>query len=120
RLEFSVCLQQTATESHVDQDVEKKRFLSAFPTSLGELSKKDDEAKYMNLAEYDVIIAIDPDWSQLKVNQLTMLKEWVGAHSGGIIFVAGPVHSYFLAHPGGADITALQSIFPVALKDSRL
>ena len=123
RLELSVFLQQTAKEDNVDQDVKKERLLSEFPKYLGELKKdtKDGNAeKYLNLAEYDVIIAMDPDWSQLKLEQLKMVQDWVGAHAGGIIFVAGPVHSYFLARPAGMDISALQSIYPVILEDSRL
>ena len=48
------------------------------------------------------------------------LKEWVGDHSGGVIFVAGPVFSYQLARPGGRDFSGLLSIYPVVLQDNRL
>jgi hypothetical protein len=51
---------------------------------------------------------------------MNLLKEWVGTHGGGIVFVAGPVFSYQLARPAGRDINALLSIYPVVLKDARL
>ncbi|HMF20472.1 MAG TPA: hypothetical protein VKE98_24900, partial [Gemmataceae bacterium] len=48
------------------------------------------------------------------------LKEWVGTHAGGIVFVAGPVHTFHLSRPAGLDLTSLATIYPVVLKDSRL
>lgn len=115
RLELTVFLQSAGRESHVDQDVEKERLLDQFPDKLGL-----DDGKHLSLSEYDVIVAIDPDWTQLNPSQLRLLKEWVGTHAGGVIFVAGPVHSFLLARPAGRDISSLLSIYPVVLKDSRL
>ncbi len=115
RMEMSVFL-QNGREDNVDQDVEPDRLLSDFPDVLGANTGK----KYMSLSDYDVVIAFDPDWSRLSDKQLKNLKEWVETHSGGIIFVAGPVHSYQLARPAGRDINALLALYPVVLKDSRL
>ena len=56
------------------------------------------------MSDYDVIVAFDADWTTLDVSQLQMLKDWVGTHAGGIIFMAGPVHTFHLARPGGLDI----------------
>ena len=114
RIEMSVLL-QTGHEDHVDQDVESERLLSPFPDTLGPAKEK-----YMSLADYDVIVAFDADWTALNANQLKMVKDWVGTHAGGVIFVAGPVHTFHLAHPGGLDLSSLLTIFPVIPRDSRL
>jgi len=116
RADLAVYL-QTGKEDEVDQDVEKEWLLTHFPDKLGPDDPRD---KHSSLNEYDVIIAMDPDWTALDAKQLKLLEEWVGNHSGGVIFVAGPVHTFHLARPGGVDISSLVTIFPVTLKDSRL
>ena len=118
RMEMCICL-QTGREEHVDQDVDPERMLTDFPNKLG---PDDPGQKYMSLNDYDVIIAFDPDWFKLTPKQLNGLKEWVGTHAGGIVFVAGPVYTYQLArnNPNGRDITELLKIFPVVPKDNRL
>jgi hypothetical protein len=116
RVELTVFL-QTGREEGVDQDVEGEKLLNHFPDRLGPDDPRDKGASLNN---YDVIIAFDPDWTALDVNQLKMLKDWVGTHAGAIIFIAGPVHTYHLARPGGLDLSSLLTIFPVYLKDSRL
>lgn len=116
RMELSVLL-QTGRADHVEQDVEKERMLTAFPDRLAE----DPANKHMSLSEYDVIIAIDPDWRELDENQAKLLKEWVANQAGGIIFVAGPVHTFHVARPAGLEhLTHLQTLYPVVLSDSRL
>jgi hypothetical protein len=35
---------------------------------------EDPANKHMSLSEYDVVIAIDPDWTQLDENQAKLLK----------------------------------------------
>ncbi|HEV3025278.1 MAG TPA: hypothetical protein VGX76_22560, partial [Pirellulales bacterium] len=106
---------QTGREDNVDQDVESERLLSRFPDTLGPAKEK-----YMSLNDYDVIISFDADWTALDVNQLKLVKDWVGTHAGGIIFVAGPVYTFHLARPGGIDLSSLLTIYPVTLNDSRL
>ena len=64
RIELSVLL-QSGRQDHVEQDVEKERLLVNFPDQLAE----DAANKHMSLSEYDVIIAFDPDWTQLDENQ---------------------------------------------------
>jgi hypothetical protein len=114
RIDMSVFL-QTGREDHVDQDVESERLLAHFPDTLG-----PSKEKYMSLSDYDVIVAFDADWTALDVGQLKMIKDWVGTHAGGVIFVAGPMHTFHLARPGGLDLSSLLTIFPVVLRDSRL
>jgi hypothetical protein len=116
RVELSVLL-QTGRQDHVEQDVEKERLLTAFPDRLAE----DPSNKHMSLSEYDVVIAIDPDWRELDESQVKLLKEWVDTQAGGIIFVAGPVHTFHVARPAGFEyLTNLQTLYPVVLSDSRL
>jgi hypothetical protein len=117
RMEFCICNQSTGKEDHVDEDVEPERMLTDFPNTLG-LNKGGE--RFMSLSDYDVIIAFDPDWTRLSNNQRKLLNKWVGENAGGIIFVAGPVYSYQLARPGGQDLSALMSLYPVVPKDSRL
>ncbi|MBI2804842.1 MAG: hypothetical protein HYX68_07670 [Planctomycetes bacterium] len=116
RMEMSILL-QSGREDHVDQDVEPDRLLPSFPDRVG---PNVGGQKFMSLSDYDVIIAFDPDWEKLTMKQRAALKEWVGTHAGGVIFVAGPVNSYKLARPGGQDYSSILSVYPVVLKDSRI
>ncbi|MBM4069996.1 MAG: hypothetical protein FJ271_13745 [Planctomycetes bacterium] len=116
RMELAVFL-QTGGDDQVDQDVEKDWLLKHFPNRLGPDNPSDPHS---SLNEYDVILAFDPDWTLLEPKQLQLLKEWVGNHAGGIVFIAGPVNTFHLARPGGLDLSSLLTIFPVVLKDSRL
>src|SRR5262249_44183664 len=118
RVEMSVLLQTGRDEKNIDQDVEADRLLSRFPDQLGVGKEKN-----MSLSDYDVIIAIDPDWSQPDViGNLKNVRDWVGTHAGGVIFVAGPVHTYLLKFKQveAGDISPLQTIFPVYVKDARV
>ena len=74
----------------------------------------------MSMTDYDVIIAFDPDWWKLSVKQRELLNRWVDQYGGGLIFVAGPTHSYQLARPAGEDFSKLLPLIPVVLKDIRL
>jgi hypothetical protein len=117
RMEFCVCNQSTGKEDHVDEDVEPERMLTDFPNTLG-LNKGGE--RFMSLSDYDVIVAFDPDWTRLSVNQRKLLNKWVGENAGGIIFVAGPIYSYQLARWAKEDFSAIVSLYPVVPKDSRL
>jgi hypothetical protein len=130
RARLSVYLQTAKGLEDVQQDVDGSHLLHDFPSKLerpkgakkgdkGDASKEGDP---MNLKSYDVIIAFDPDWSQLSKIQKELLKEWVdGEHGGGIIFVAGPVHMLRLIPPVDEaklkawDLQPIYSLFPVIL-----
>lgn len=45
------------------------------------------------LFEYDCIVAFDPDWRELDANRQNLLERWVAEQAGGLIVVAGPVHT---------------------------
>lgn len=42
---------------------------------------------------YDVVILLDPDPQEFDQAWIDLLKEFVGQHSGGLLFMAGPKHS---------------------------
>ncbi|MBX9677984.1 MAG: hypothetical protein K2X38_04410 [Gemmataceae bacterium] len=116
RLELSVYL-QSGKEDNVEQEVEAERLLPRFPNRVG---PNDPSEKHLSLTDYDVIISFDADWTALDSATLKTVKDWVSNYAGGIVFVAGPVHTFHLARPAGADISSILSIFPVILTDSRL
>lgn len=45
------------------------------------------------LGEYDTLIAFDFDWRVLDQEQIDLLEAWVAEQAGGLILVAGPVHT---------------------------
>jgi hypothetical protein len=61
----------------VSQDA--NQILSEFPHTM-----KD-------LAQYDTIVAFDPDWRELDPQQIELVEKWIGEESGGLIAIAGPV-----------------------------
>ncbi|MBL8799745.1 MAG: hypothetical protein JNM56_38035 [Planctomycetia bacterium] len=72
-----------------------------------------------NLAYYDLIIAFDPDWTELNAEQQKHLTQWV-EQGGGLIFAAGPVHSGALASKENQEkLAAVRDLLPVAVADSR-
>jgi hypothetical protein len=120
RAELSIYLQ--LQREGIVQDVAPDRFLKHFPDRLGaEAGEGKGEDRYYNLSEYDLIIAFDPDWSQLQPEQLAALEKWVNMQAGGLILVAGPVNTYQLARLGNRDkLKPILDLFPVLLQDSVL
>lgn len=122
RAEVSICLQpapgRTEQRPGVVQDVDPERLLTNFPTRL-ESSGKDD--KLYALDEYDVVVAFDPDWTQLSDKQLKMLETWVDK-GGGLVGIGGPVNTLQLARPGSYKdkLKPLLDLYPVVLKDVRI
>lgn len=68
------------------------------------------------LFEYDCIVAFDPDWEALDENQVELLERWVAEKAGGLIVVAGPVHTpYWSSRPrGDARLDKIKALYPVA------
>jgi hypothetical protein len=119
RVELSICLQ--IQREGVVQDVAQERFLKFFPNRLGDEGANQAEDRYYNLAQYDLVIAYDPDWTQLLPEQLALLERWVNMQAGGLIFVAGPVNTYQLSRSGNREtMKPLLDLLPVTLQDSRL
>ena len=121
RAELSICLQnQAGRDGTAVQDVPPERLLNRFPTRLDTTSKPSDkpEDKYYNLNEYDLIIAFDPDWSELSEEQMQNLQSWVDNLGGGFAFVAGPIHTFQLARAAeDGRLKPLLEILPVVPDD---
>ncbi|GEM_PF-525331 len=92
---------------------EANALLEKFPESPGEL------------AAYDCVIGIDPDWGRLRLSAestsraLEALQSWVAEQAGGLIVVAGPVCAGdtvrgWLREPVTAKI---RELYPVELLD---
>lgn len=63
------------------------------------------------LFEYDVIVAFDPDWTQLDAQQVDLLEQWVAEEAGGLIAVAGPVHTASWAQ--SPEHGKIRALYPV-------
>jgi hypothetical protein len=117
KFDLTICL-QNATQGTV-QDVDPKKLLDQFPT---ELRAQDEDPN--NLAKYDVIVAFDPDWRQLlgkpdepaKINPQENLRKWVDQFGGGLIVIAGAVHTFTLARH--KDLGIVRELYPVILDDT--
>jgi hypothetical protein len=121
RAEVSIYLQ--LGRSDIVQDVPPERLLRHFPNVLsGENNPKETvEERYYNLARYDLVIAFDPDWTQLAPEEMALLEKWVGTHAGGLILVLGPVNTYQLSRSVNFEkVKPILDLFPVLLEDSRL
>src|SRR5439155_17422771 len=117
RMELSIYLQ--VHREGVVQDVPPDRFLRSFPTGLSDDGSDRAEDRYYSLAQYDLIIAFDPDWTQLSPDQLGHLERWVNQQAGGLILVAGPVNTYQLARRSNREpLKPILNLFPVILQDS--
>lgn len=64
---------------------------------------------------FDVVIAIDPDWSLVSATTLELLQEWVSTQAGGLILVAGAVNTPKLTRL--EDRSILDALYPVTLKE---
>src|SRR5262249_5035152 len=75
-----VCIYLQLARPEIYQDVPAEQLLTRFPTSFHAEDDPSDtpDTKFDNLGQYDVIIAFDPDWTQLSMEQLTLLEQWVG------------------------------------------
>jgi hypothetical protein len=62
-------------------------------------------ANLQELSQYDVVILFDPDVQALGANWSEMLQKFVGSAGGGLIFVAGELHSQQLLSGGEAAAT---------------
>ncbi len=46
-----------------------------------------------DLYQYDCIVGFDPDWTELDATQVELLEKWISEEAGGLIAVAGPIHT---------------------------
>jgi len=93
--QVDVCLQMAPPG--LSQDAH--RILAAFP------STKED------LYRYDSIVAFDPDWTLLDAQQVELLEKWVGEQAGGLVVIAGPIHT---AHwTQSPELGKIRALYPV-------
>lgn len=121
RAEMSVCLQVTDQKGDRAQDVPPERLLKQFPHYINNKKDAADKAdeRYYNLAQYDLIIAFDPDWTQVAPESLKLLEEWVD-DGGGLVVLAGPINTYQLARGANAEkLKPIIDLLPVVVEDSR-
>ena len=88
-------------QSGISQNADK--ILDRFPSSRNEM------------AEYDAVIAFDPNWRELSPEQIDILEFWVARQGGGLVLVAGSVHQGdaiigWVLDPGMDKIRALYPV----------
>jgi hypothetical protein len=117
KFDVTLCLQSIQYGSV--QDINPKKLLKQFPNKL-----RPRDVDPLNLANYDVIIALDVDWLQLVDKDSSspdgptqeLLKRWVEKLGGGLIVAAGPVHTFNLAR--NPQLETIRSLYPVVLDDT--
>jgi len=67
-----------------------------------------------DLAKYNVIVAFDPDWERLTEEQRGFLNRWVERDAGGLIAVAGELHTPRLAEEADS-LREVSVLYPVVL-----
>jgi len=82
---------------------EATSILGDFPTSRQEM------------ADYDCLVAFDPDWKALKPEQVDLLFDWVDQDHGGMIAVAGSVNTGRTAEGWvqDPDMAKIRRLYPV-------
>ncbi|MEO2034815.1 MAG: VWA domain-containing protein, partial [Planctomycetaceae bacterium] len=103
-INVDVWLQTVDAGSQLSVSQESDQLLVEFPPTPADMSR------------YDVVVAFDPDWSAIPAERLPILIDWVEKHAGGIILVAGDVHTPALASDSG-DLKVIQELFPVFLNE---
>ena len=93
-------LLQSASQA-ATQDARK--LLREFPQTADELDA------------YDVLVALDPDWSILSEQQNEWIESWISQRGGGLYFVPGPVNTprWLQRNPA----TKVTNLLPVTLPD---
>jgi hypothetical protein len=133
RAEVSIYLQtEGGVAGEIVQDVPPERLLTKFPdrldtnkTAAGD-TPEGKLAKYYNLDEYDLIIAFDPDWNEkdksgafrIPETAIKNVETWVSNLGGGLMYVAGPVHTFQLARADETNrLRPLLNILPIVPED---
>jgi hypothetical protein len=105
-IESDVWLQTVGAKEVGQVSQEAQNVLVAFPESEEQLF------------EYDVILAFDPDWTQVPPEGVGMINRWIEEFGGGMVLIAGESYTGELAR---ADETydAVREFYPVFLQDRR-
>lgn len=94
--------------SGISQSVDK--ILDAFPSDRVEM------------AQYDCVVAFDPDWRQLSNEQIDILEHWVARQGGGLITVAGAVNLADTVTGWTSDpaMDKIRALYPVDVASHRM
>lgn len=101
-IDSDVWLQTITDDNTAMVSQEATSLLTEFPQTAAELAK------------YHVIVAFDPDWSRLSAEQRQFLNRWVQRDAGGLIAVAGELHTPQLAQDA-EDLREISVLYPVVL-----
>jgi len=63
------------------------------------------------LYPYDCIVAFDPDWTLLDAQQADLLESWVAEEAGGLVVVAGPIHTASWVQ--SPELGKIRALYPV-------
>ncbi len=76
----------------------------------------DFPADRESMFEFDCVIAFDPDWRELTVQQSKLLEKWVAEQAGGMIVIAGPVFTpeWTRRARGDEAIDLIRRLYPVS------
>ncbi len=85
---------------------EARKLIYRFPETIEELYG------------YDVLLAFDPDWSQISPQQREMLSNWISNEGGGLVVVAGEINTPALAT--GEQFGDVRKLYPVILDEMGL
>ncbi|HTN77655.1 MAG TPA: VWA domain-containing protein, partial [Pirellulaceae bacterium] len=68
-----------------------------------------------DLFGYDCIVAFEPDWEALDEVQVQLLERWIAEKAGGLVVVAGPVHTAQWAgrRRGDKRFDTIKALYPV-------
>jgi hypothetical protein len=119
RAEVTILIQNEAGTTGNITPNPTEQIIGRFPTKL-DLSGKtiDPKEKAYNLNEYDLIVAFDPDWTELSQQQAEDLQSWVERQGGGLIYVADRINTYQLARVEPTSrLSPLLEILPVIPDD---
>jgi len=78
---------------------EANRILDVFPETPEEMFS------------YDALVALDPNWLALTPEQVGLLQRWVDEQAGGLVVVAGPIHTQAWAQ--SAAMNKIRALYPV-------
>lgn len=68
--------------------------------------------------DYDVLVALDLDWSLIDEPTQAAMAEWVATRGGGLVVLAGPVYTPVVVRRGMTP--SLRTLLPVVVRDDPL
>src|SRR5262245_53699983 len=121
RAEVTILVQNEAGTSGALTPNPTEQVIVRFPERLDLTNKNPDpKEKQYNLNEYDLIVAFNPDWSEVTRQQAENIQTWVERQGGGIIFVADRINTFQLIRRGsekGSPLEPILNVLPVIPDD---